>query len=96
MIDPEKMNNDDLLHEMKKISNYFYDIDDYIKCNIVDEMMNRFSDYRDLIDETHALLDTIAIYEKNSNNNHYGEEYFDWQIDDSEDSNESEEDESES
>ena len=95
MIDPEKMNNDDLLHEMNKIRNYFYDIDDYIKCNLVEQFINRFSDYRDLIDETHALLDTISIYEKNSNSNYYDEKYFDW-VDDPESQDESEEDESES
>ena len=75
-------NNDDLIFEANRLVTHFDDIGDYEKSHIINTLIERFMDYRDLVDETHLLLDTVNKYEIEENSSQIdldweGEEWYD-------------------
>jgi len=61
----DNCNNEDLIVEAHRLVSHFDDIGDYDNARIVSTLLERFIDYRDLVDETHILLDTVNKYEMN-------------------------------
>ena len=60
----ENCNNDDLVYEAQRLIAHFNNINDFEAELIVSTLLERLLDYRDLVDETHILLDTVNKYEK--------------------------------
>jgi hypothetical protein len=59
----DNCNNEDLIVEAHRLVSHFDDIGDYDNARTLSLLLERFIDYRDLVDETHILLDTVNKYE---------------------------------